>query len=227
MNVQPVEYWVDLFAQNGFKHDLTFDATFIAPQAMRFKRMIDPPYRMVLDYERALWRKDTENRALREALHASRATISQHEAMAREFETRLSAMESDDERRRAEAIATLRLELTREMQTERADHEIELANAYATKQRLIRDHATALSSLHRHAANLELTVASLSWVESSRGVRLIKLARASREVLRRKGMRALARQVARWMVGKRGYFLSDLQQLESPRRSSVRRPRLP
>ena len=93
---------------------------------------------MVLDYERALWQKDTENRALREALNASRATISQHEAMAQEFETRLSAMESDDERRRAEAIATSRLELTREMQTERADHEIELANAYATKQRLIR-----------------------------------------------------------------------------------------
>ena len=50
----------------------------------------------------------------------------------------------------------------------------------------------------------------LNWFESSRGVRLVKLARASRAVLTNKGPLALAKQATLWTVGKRGYHLSDI-----------------
>lgn len=39
VNVQPRAYWVAAFARRGFVHDAEFDAAFIAPWAMRFKRM--------------------------------------------------------------------------------------------------------------------------------------------------------------------------------------------
>jgi len=56
----------------------------------------------------------------------------------------------------------------------------------------------------------------LSWFESSRGVRVVKLARASREVLRVKGPRSLAKHIALWLGGRRGYSLADI----SPRISA-------
>ncbi len=39
INIQPREYWVELFARNGFYPDLRFEPSFITPQAMSFKRM--------------------------------------------------------------------------------------------------------------------------------------------------------------------------------------------
>ena len=37
-NVQPATYWIAQFARHGFFHDQTFDASFITPWAMRFRR---------------------------------------------------------------------------------------------------------------------------------------------------------------------------------------------
>lgn len=37
-NVRPQEYWIELFAACGFCYDHSFDCSFIAPQAMRFRR---------------------------------------------------------------------------------------------------------------------------------------------------------------------------------------------
>ncbi len=37
-NVQPATYWITQFAQHGFFHDQAFDASFITPWAMRFRR---------------------------------------------------------------------------------------------------------------------------------------------------------------------------------------------
>lgn len=50
----------------------------------------------------------------------------------------------------------------------------------------------------------------LSSLESSRGVRLVKLARAARTLLRYKGPIGLAKQVTLWGLGKRAYYLSDI-----------------
>lgn len=65
-NVNPPEYWADLFARQGFFRDLDFDASFITPWAVRFRRRTDPPHRIIRDYERHLWELRRENTDLRQ-----------------------------------------------------------------------------------------------------------------------------------------------------------------
>jgi SAM-dependent methyltransferase len=72
-NVQPPEYWAEQFARHGFYHDLDFDATFLTPWAMRFRRRSDTAHRIARDYERHIWRLQQENQELRQALNAMRA----------------------------------------------------------------------------------------------------------------------------------------------------------
>jgi SAM-dependent methyltransferase len=52
VNVQPSEYWAELFARHGFYRDVAFDASFISPWAVRFRRSAEPLPRIVRDYER-------------------------------------------------------------------------------------------------------------------------------------------------------------------------------
>src|SRR5260221_10166990 len=52
VNVQPVEYWAELFARQGFYRDVDFDASFLTPWAVRFRRGRDPLPRLVRGYER-------------------------------------------------------------------------------------------------------------------------------------------------------------------------------
>jgi hypothetical protein len=65
-NVQPAEYWAELFARQGFVRDVDFDASFITAWAVRFRRSTEPLPRVVRDYERRfaqLWKENTELRA--------------------------------------------------------------------------------------------------------------------------------------------------------------------
>lgn len=66
LNVQSPEYWAELFARFGFFHDLDFNANFITPWAMRFRKAHIPSSRLVSAYERRVWRLQDENRARRE-----------------------------------------------------------------------------------------------------------------------------------------------------------------
>jgi hypothetical protein len=52
MNVNPPEYWADRFARHGFFRDVDFDASFLTPWAVRFRRRSEPLHRIVRDYER-------------------------------------------------------------------------------------------------------------------------------------------------------------------------------
>jgi len=96
-NVNPPEYWAELFARQGFFRDLDFDASFITPWAARFRRRSDPPPRVIRDYERHLWELRRENADLRQlaleqrehlaAAHA-RATDAAHQLQQRDQATR-------------------------------------------------------------------------------------------------------------------------------------------
>ena len=59
LNVRPAEYWVELFARHGFVHDLDYDASYIAPWAMRLRRSRDHLSRQAAAYERELVRLRT------------------------------------------------------------------------------------------------------------------------------------------------------------------------
>jgi SAM-dependent methyltransferase len=65
-NVQPVEYWAELFAKHGFTRDVDFDASFITPWTVRYRKTGHPMHRVVRDYERKFWFLWKENVDLRE-----------------------------------------------------------------------------------------------------------------------------------------------------------------
>ncbi|MGO8949658.1 MAG: class I SAM-dependent methyltransferase [Ktedonobacterales bacterium] len=71
----------------------------------------------------------------------------------------------------------------------------------------LRQYEATIDLLERQLSEAKWQLSSL---ESSRGVRLVKLARAARAVLRYKGPIALAKQVTFWSLGKRAYYLSDI-----------------
>ncbi|MFV9504083.1 MAG: class I SAM-dependent methyltransferase [Oscillochloridaceae bacterium umkhey_bin13] len=74
-NVNPPEYWAELFARHGFVRDLDFDATFITPWAARFRRRSDPLARIIRDYERRHWLLLRESHDLRQLALEQRAEL--------------------------------------------------------------------------------------------------------------------------------------------------------
>ena len=99
-NVQPPEYWAELFARNGFYRDLDFDASFIARWAVRFRKGNLPAHRVAAVYERKLARLLNENHAVRESLieHQDsliRARAELAEAVARKEHLEVAALDYD------------------------------------------------------------------------------------------------------------------------------------
>jgi SAM-dependent methyltransferase len=98
VNVQPTEYWAELFARHGFYRDVDFDASFVTPWAVRFRRSTEPVSRIVRHYERRFSalsaeshdarsfsrevreRAETEAAALRGELSAARTAVDEAHA---------------------------------------------------------------------------------------------------------------------------------------------------
>ncbi|MGB9750872.1 class I SAM-dependent methyltransferase [Roseiflexus castenholzii] len=97
LNVHPPEYWAEQFARHGFFRDVGFDASFIAPWAVRFRRRHEPLHRIVREYERRFWELWNANQQLRELAIDQRTHLAQA-AAAREEAERLA------EERRAYAV---------------------------------------------------------------------------------------------------------------------------
>jgi SAM-dependent methyltransferase len=79
VNVRPPEYWAALFARHGFLRDIDYEATYISPAAVRYRRSGAPLARVVRDYERANARLVKENQAIREALLQDEIRLAQQE----------------------------------------------------------------------------------------------------------------------------------------------------
>lgn len=60
INVHPPDYWAAEFARHGFYRDVDFDASYITPWAVRFRRRTEPLHRIVRDYERRFWEMTLE-----------------------------------------------------------------------------------------------------------------------------------------------------------------------
>ncbi len=99
-NVQSPAYWAELFARQGLFHDVDFDASFLTPWAMRFRRTREPLARVIAAYERQLWHLKQENQAGRElnieqrdnlaaqeqTIQALNQRITEHDAVVREVQ---------------------------------------------------------------------------------------------------------------------------------------------
>ncbi len=83
-NVQPPDYWAELFARQGFFRDVDFDASFITPWAARFRRRQDPLHRIVRDYERKYYPLWAENAEVREQLVALEKSVAHLQPLADE-----------------------------------------------------------------------------------------------------------------------------------------------
>lgn len=73
--VRPVEHWADLFARQGLYRDIDFDARFLTPWAVRFRRRNEPLPRLVREYERRQWELTKENSDLRQLALEQRAQV--------------------------------------------------------------------------------------------------------------------------------------------------------
>ncbi len=97
INVQPPEYWAHQFALHGFVRDMDFDASFLTPWAVRFRRSTDPWPRVVQNYERRLALLLKENSDLRNLANEMRTQLAAHEQAAHALQaevTRVSASPS-------------------------------------------------------------------------------------------------------------------------------------
>ena len=66
VNVQPPEVWAEAFAREGFLRDLDYDASYITPWAVRYRRRTAPVPRLVREYERMAARVAIERNELRQ-----------------------------------------------------------------------------------------------------------------------------------------------------------------
>ena len=54
LNVEPTGFWASRFFEHGFTRDVDFDASFLAPHAVLFRRRPKDAERLIIDYERGL-----------------------------------------------------------------------------------------------------------------------------------------------------------------------------
>ena len=80
VNVQPPEHWAEQFARHGFFRDVDFDASFITPWAVRFRRRLDPIHRIVRDYERRFAPMEYERNEIRQKAFELQRTLAEARA---------------------------------------------------------------------------------------------------------------------------------------------------
>jgi hypothetical protein len=86
-NVQPPDYWAYQFALQGFVRDVDFDASFLTPWAVRFRRNHEPWPRVVRDYERRFWTVWKENSDLRSLAAEMRTQLATAEQKVQTLQT--------------------------------------------------------------------------------------------------------------------------------------------
>lgn len=91
INIQPPEYWAELFALQGFYRDIEFDGSFISPWTMRFQRKKTPASRVVRDYEKKFFRLGQENTDLRELAIQHRQELEGYEQQIKQLSIQLDA----------------------------------------------------------------------------------------------------------------------------------------
>ena len=90
VNVQPPEYWAEHFARHGFYRDVDFDASFITPWAVRFRKRADPVHRIIRDYERRFAALQIERNEIRTRAVEIQTALARSQAPIRDKAWRLA-----------------------------------------------------------------------------------------------------------------------------------------
>jgi SAM-dependent methyltransferase len=80
VNVQPPEYWAELFARHGFFRDVDYDASFMTPWAIRFRKRAEPIHRIVREYERRFAMLEIERNEVRKRAFELQAELAAYKA---------------------------------------------------------------------------------------------------------------------------------------------------
>ena len=111
LNVQPASYWSALFAQSGFLRDFDYDATFLAPQAVLYRRTRMDVIQSVLGYERLLLAKGSQDKTrIEQAQRVATEAAEEHDGLATRFNAQsaeMSELLEVSERRQAELLASI------------------------------------------------------------------------------------------------------------------------
>jgi SAM-dependent methyltransferase len=114
VNVHPPEHWAEAFARHGFVRDVDYDASYIAPWAVRLRRTSAPLHRLIRDYERRAWLQQKAEREARayaaevqaRLAHAQAEVSDVRQALEREV-SHLRELLAASEARRVEVEAAL------------------------------------------------------------------------------------------------------------------------
>lgn len=79
INLQPAEYWASLFARSQFFRDVDFDASFVTPWSVRFRRKNEPIHQIISGYERQINHLIQENVAIRQMNLEQKDQLAQRE----------------------------------------------------------------------------------------------------------------------------------------------------
>ena len=223
INVQPPEYWAELFARHGFIHDLEFDASFITAWTARFRQKDKILHRIVRDYERRLWllwREKTEIRGLglemRNQLAEADRLVSELQSRLETGDTEISALhrqleEADqriagiqgklDEGGRQAALLSRKLEESKELGLSHQQQSAEKDRHIAGLQEKIRDRESQLTSSLSIVQENERLRGQLAAIEAGVSWRLLSKIRQWRTRFFRPGSRQ-----GGWWEASAGFF---------------------
>ena len=184
LNVRPAEYWIELFGHHGFHHDLQYDPSYIAPWALRMRRIRDAAPRIFAGYEREVYRLRAELRERIGMEMQQRNDLAEQAARIQELsgaeQQRLVQQLTADVRRLEEALLA---------SDQRYDELSEMLDRYL---------AFAGSLAGRSASKLQRTVTAMMPKGTRRGRALRRTTRTVRLLIDQgpKGVREARRQPA-------------------------------
>jgi SAM-dependent methyltransferase len=94
-NVQPPEYWAQLFAQQNFFRDVDLNAGFLTPWAACFRRQDKPVAQVAADYERSFWHMRQESQTRLKVNLEQREQMAEQEAQLQMLSQELASRESN------------------------------------------------------------------------------------------------------------------------------------
>jgi glycosyltransferase involved in cell wall biosynthesis len=142
LNVQPSEYWADLFLRQGFVRDFEYDASFLAPHSILFRRRNIDSAGIVQGYERTLW---TTGEVLRANL---RDAVAEHGQLAEKYN------EIAEQVVEAVRLRSENAELTETLDNERKRRIAETTAAYEKVHRVELSQRTIASELAAREAEI-------------------------------------------------------------------------
>ena len=164
-NVQPPEYWAELFARQGFFRDVDFDASFLTPWAVRFRRKQEPLPRHIRDFERKFWQLSYENVELRNQVCHSEQIQSEQDKKITHAQNELQLAQGELEQQRIQ-IAQISEQSQNALAEAQATHQQSVDQLQHQTQEMSEQAQSLQMQLQQTQAQLQQTQAQLQQTQA-------------------------------------------------------------